>query len=372
MKTIRFFSKTSIFVLFSITCLLLSSTVSSLSAEERGKGKRFISKLKERLAGKDDSSLSPGSNEYSCNTTPSDMRDNNSSETVEKTFTYTTASGTEVERKYLIHLPVKNFSKRSGSVPLIVCLHGGQGNGYKAEESSEFSQLSEKYRFIVIYPHSDSTQWNDGRGNRTSPDDVEFLSKLIQTLKTQFTISKVIMCGVSNGSIMTHRFAIEKHEMLAGIGCIAASIAEDYPRPASPSIPLSVIIIHGTSDPLAPYEGGPIRNFGHGPRGNIISVDDTISFWKNANGGVASVPVKIELISDTVPEDESTAEKTIITCRNGKKVVFFKVINGGHSWPGCEANGVGKVCMDFHASEEIIKFFILPNRKGSINTSGGF
>jgi polyhydroxybutyrate depolymerase len=55
--------------------------------------------------------------------------------------------------------------------------------------------------------------------------------------------------------------------------------------------------------------------------------------------------------------DGATAEHYVYSGGdNGTTVEHYKVINGGHTWPGASIN-VGVTCLDFSASKEIWRFF---------------
>jgi len=65
-------------------------------------------------------------------------------------------------------------------------------------------------------------------------------------------------------------------------------------------------------------------------------------------------------LPDLDPTDGCTVEKITYTdCSDNSNVVYYKVINGGHSWPGAGPAGyaVGNTNQDINASVEIWNFF---------------
>jgi hypothetical protein len=87
------------------------------------------------------------------------------------------------------------------------------------------------------------------------------------------------------------------------------------------------------------------------------SVDQTLSHWTSLND---CVQVDTTILPDLDPTDGCTVEKTIYTnCSDNSNVVYYKVINGGHSWPGAGPAGysVGYTNQDINAGVEIWNFF---------------
>ncbi|MFO0986799.1 MAG: hypothetical protein U1F37_05470 [Alphaproteobacteria bacterium] len=50
-----------------------------------------------------------------------------------------------------------------------------------------------------------------------------------------------------------------------------------------PSAPVSVIVVNGTDDPIVPYRGGTVR-VGVVGFGKVLSTDETMALWAQANG----------------------------------------------------------------------------------------
>ena len=116
--------------------------------------------------------------------------------------------------------------------------------------------------------------------------------------------------------------------------------------------------IHGTEDKYHVYNGpGTIEG------GLYIKeqwpVEKTIEFWvKNNQCGAQGDTV---FIPDIDSDDHCTAQKITYTGGlNNAPVIFFKLVNGGHCWPGSPI-GIGSWednrNMDFFASQEILNFF---------------
>ena len=244
-----------------------------------------------------------------------------------------------IKRTYMVHVPA--IYKSDKRVPLFIVLHGGGGNGEKAEKISRISGLSNREGFILVYPDAVGRNWNDGRdvnkylSHRKNIDDVGFISALIDKISTEYAIDpeRVYVSGASNGGMMAHRLACELTGKIAAIAPVIAAMPENLVGRCSPSRPIPVVMVNGTADPLVPWEGGYVRFIGRKKYGKILSVPDTVQFWVSHNR-CQTGPVKTWL-PDTDPDDGTRVRKTVFGgCKKGAEVVLYEIQGGGHTWPG--------------------------------------
>jgi polyhydroxybutyrate depolymerase len=118
--------------------------------------------------------------------------------------------------------------------------------------------------------------WNDCRAVASTPARTEN----IDDVSLEF-----YLVGYSNGGQMALRLASESPERLRGLALIAANL----PAPGStlcdpPATTVPTLVMSGTSDPISPFEGGPVSIFGFSPRGDVLSSDETASAFLDANG----------------------------------------------------------------------------------------
>ncbi len=272
----------------------------------------------------------------------------------------------DLTRTFLYHIP-KNRQKPS---PLIIALHGGGGSGKDMIKltKGEFNTLSEKYGFIVAYPDAVEKHWNDGReleqyySNRENIDDVKFISKLIDYFVSNFSADgqKVLVTGMSNGGLMAFRLACQLSEKIKAIAPVAASMSVNIHSLCSPQNQISVLIIHGTEDPLIPFEGGTITFNGEN-LGEVIGAENTATYFSNLN--FCNTVSEKTYLEDKDPQDGTRAWKTEYTnCANGTKIALIGIDGGGHTWPDGDPylpeSIIGKVCKDFNACETITSFFL--------------
>lgn len=236
-----------------------------------------------------------------------------------------------------------------------------------AQGFSQMNAVSDTSQFIVSWPQGAGIappgfSWADGRNtsaDQAGIDDVGFIDKLIDTLAQDYSIdtNRIYLCGFSNGGFMAQRLACELNNHFAGIGSLGASMDTVLIQNCSPSFNTPIIFFNGTADPAMPYQGGPMQNPQVTP---VVPVDTAVQFWVNHN--LCESESDWIQVPDSFPDDLSTAEyKSFTNCACNADVQFFKLINGGHTWPGvyiaAQEDILGNTNRDIHASRELWKFF---------------
>jgi polyhydroxybutyrate depolymerase len=131
----------------------------------------------------------------------------------------------------------------------------------------------------------------------------------------------------------------------------------------SPPIPL--FEIHGSQDSVTPISGDPNNNDGWGA---YPSIPFTIDYFSEKNECTL-------MVTETLPNTDTSDGSYVLSEKhlngiNNNEVWFYKVVGGGHDWPGAWGN------MDINAGEEAWLFFqnhidntlSLPNFKDLENT----
>jgi polyhydroxybutyrate depolymerase len=79
----------------------------------------------------------------------------------------------------------------------------------------------------------------------------------------------------------------------------------------------------------------------------------TAAFWADLNS-CSSEPIATE-IEDVTAEDNSTVTLFTYTgCADQTEVLFYRVNDGGHTWPGGGSSSFGNINRDINASAKII------------------
>ena len=266
-------------------------------------------------------------------------------------------------REYLLHVPRGLASTQAA--PLVLVFHGGGGDGAGTERLTGFSALADRERIVVAYPNGVGRNWNDGRdvpdsaAHRERVDDVGFVAALLDAVGRERAIDprRVYATGISNGGVFSHYLAAKLSERIAAIAPVVGGIADGLRPVFAPRAPVSVLIFQGTADPLVPYGGGGVMG---GRRGRIISTDETVRLWVEANG--AALQPVVEDLPDTDPQDGCRAKRfTHAGGRAGAEVVLIRLEGGGHTWPGgaqyLPQRLIGRVCRDVDGTAAIWSFF---------------
>lgn len=255
-------------------------------------------------------------------------------------------------RNYMVYLP--NNYPGTINFPLVIYLHS---YGWTAQQGMNYTllhQVADTSGFIVVYP-SAINNWNSGIGEGAGwqtpdVDDVGFINALIDTLSNHYSINleRIYACGFSNGGFMSYKLACQLSHRIAAIASVGGVISSGTADNCNPQHTMPVLQIHGTADGIVSLLYGTT---------DWYSVDQTLSYWTYVNG---CVQVNTVLLPDLDPTDGCTVKKiTYSNCSDESNVIFYKVINGGHSWPGAAADysWAGNKTNDINAGVEILNFF---------------
>jgi polyhydroxybutyrate depolymerase len=267
----------------------------------------------------------------------------------------------EVQRTYLLHVPASYDGTQP--VALVLAFHGALGTGLGMSRLTAFSELSDRKGFVVAYPDGLNRQWNDGRPTRPlglrNADDVKFVSTLVEHLSQTLHIDpkRVYAAGISNGAMLSHRLGCELSDKIAAIGPVAGTIPQNLAGDCAAKAPVSVIMFHGTGDPLVPFNGGAILS---DPLSQVLSVSDTELLWAKVNGCPFWPQIATEAGSN--PADPSYIQRRVYgPCPNGSEVVSYRIEGGGHTWPGgiqyLPERIIGTTTREINATEIIWDFF---------------
>jgi len=265
------------------------------------------------------------------------------------------------ERSYVVHVPKTYDATKPAAV--VLALHGAGMNGSMMEWFSGLDRKSEQAGFVVVYPSGTGTgpflTWNAGglwaRQAEGRPDDVAFLGKVLDDVEAVLKVDarRVYACGMSNGAMMCYRLAAEMSDRIAAVAPVAGTIAVEASRPGR-AVP--VMHIHGTKDPLVPFEV-PAAGGRAAGRMRFKAVGESIQTWVKLDGCRAVAPT-VEVISKEGDEMRVT-RTTYGGGRDGAEVVLVTVEGGGHTWPGQPApvGFIGKSAMNVSANDLIWEFF---------------
>lgn len=271
-------------------------------------------------------------------------------------------------RTFSIHVP--NGSAPKGGFPVILAFHGGGMQGAGMKRVSGLDGAADRKHFIVIYPDGLDKHWNDGRSTIRNPhDDVGFIAALLDLVEKNYPVNKnkVFATGLSNGALFAQRLGCDLSQRIAAIAPVAGTLPAEMIRSCRPGHAVAVMQISGTADPIMPYDGGLVQDFGgRGEGGQVASVASTADFWAANNGcGSKLAPSRLPPVARLDPT--RIVRTDYRGCLLAGKVTVLSVMRGGHVWPGSTKTGprfvTGRPSRQLNATDAITDFFLsLPQR----------
>jgi polyhydroxybutyrate depolymerase len=259
-----------------------------------------------------------------------------------------------LQRTYVLHVP-SGLDHPSG---LVINLHGAGMNGGDQAAVTGYNGIADAHGWAVVYPDGIDLSWADGRGasgpDQTGVDDVGFLAALVDQLTQEYGIprGRVFATGMSAGAFMANRLACQRADLVAAIAPVAGTLGSGFG--CAPSRPVSVMAVHGTEDPVVPFNGGPM--VGRGGPSDIVSAPAMAQRWRDIDG----CPGPVEKVSGAVHRFTSSG------CGGGTEVVFVQIDGGGHTWPAgnfsLPVEAVGVTTHEFNASQASGQFFAAHGR----------
>lgn len=234
-------------------------------------------------------------------------------------------------RFYKIHLPVGYSYQKS--YPLVFVFHGGLGNPDMIAKQTRFSEKADKENFIVVYPYGTGSfnkkllTWNTwnccGYANKNDINDVDFINAVLKKVKSEYQIDekRIYAAGLSNGGMMCYLLACELSEHFAAIAPVAASMFDTIS--CNPKSEVSIIAFNSINDENILYNGPAEADTSAEMK--TLPVEKVINMWVNNFNCV-----------HLRTSDSSSFQKISYINKNGTEIILYKMLSGGHSWPGGE------------------------------------
>ncbi len=238
-------------------------------------------------------------------------------------------------RQYKVHVPPTYDPKVP--TPLVFCIHGLAQNAVMfCVTGAAMDEKSDAAGFILVMPNGYQSSWNAGTccggASNEKLDDVALFRAIFAQVDTHLNVDhrRVYATGLSNGGYMSYRLACDASDLFAavapGAGAIGINSIGGGTNPTSdftscdPKEPVSVLDMHGTSDPLISYSL-------QAPSLSLISGEDGC--------GTMTAPAA---------SPKSAGDTTCVSysgCPAGIEVIGCSVSGGGHCWFGSPDCGTG-------------------------------
>jgi len=208
------------------------------------------------------------------------------------------------KRTYRIFLPGSLDLKRKA--PLVLALHGRPSNGDEMATISNFDTQASIGGFIAVYPDGSNRGWYPDTAGQTY--NVTFITRLLGRLESDYPVDKtrVFIVGVSDGAGMTYELACKLSDRFAAMASVAGAMPLEN---CNPTMPVSVIEMHGTNDSTLKYAGAV----------------DAIHRWVALDGCVGGPTLRTTGITET---------SLWKGCKDGTAVRLDSVLGGYHQWFG--------------------------------------
>lgn len=269
------------------------------------------------------------------------------------------------DREFLLYLPDQS-SLPAGRSPLVLVLHGGGGTDRDMMRltRARWNELADREGFFVVYPNAVDRMWDFGEGDVSEGldvrvDDLAYFRAVINRAVGVLPVDpdRIFATGISRGAQASWFLACKLPGRMRAIAPVTMPLPEFLADDCRNGPPVGVLVMNGTADPLVPYDGGQIRVF-RKDRGQVLSTDQTMAFWRRRNG-CADAPTSVEEIDR--PGDRTSVVRTDWKDCTGAPVTLYRVDGGGHTWPsGRQYLGswlIGDVSGDIDGAEEIWRFF---------------
>jgi len=269
-------------------------------------------------------------------------------------------------RRYKFYTP-KGAEQLEGERPLVLVIHGGGSTdrGMIKLTKNRWHELADKHGFYVAYPNAAHKKtWDFGEGKiserlKKRVDDLAYFERVIDEVSSRVNIDqrRVFATGISRGGQASFFLACNLSERIRAVAPVAMGLPAFMVNECETGPPVAVAIMNGTKDPQVPFNGGEITVF-RKQRGVVLSASDTVKLWRTRNGCM-NTPSTVHSIDES--NDNTSVEISSWVECSGAPVWFFKIINGGHTWPGglqyLSPRIVGHTSYDIDGSKEAWRFF---------------
>ncbi len=273
-----------------------------------------------------------------------------------------------------MYVPQRTAGERR---PLVVLLHG---NGQSADQllgrpsgaapHKVWLDIAARERLFLVVPNgtpgpTGERGFNDCRADadtNPSTDDAAFILSLVeQQISKGADPGRIYATGLSNGGAMALRLAVEHACHFSAVAPVAA-LMPAASECETPRHPIALFFIHGTTDPISPFEGGVVGGEALEGRGTVLSARESVDTWRRING-VTAPEVETEL-PDLSAEDNSTATLLAAELETWPAVRLLRVNAGGHTEPSIQERYnaffqlvVGRQNADVETAELVWSFF---------------
>ncbi len=226
-------------------------------------------------------------------------------------------------RTFLLYIP-NSLSGQTAPAPLVSVHHGFAMSGKIMEDMTTWKAIAERERFVVAFPDGgDISPWNVGDGvcnvgafvaAPSDQDDLGFVKAIIEAADKKQPIdkSKVFVGGFSMGGYFANNVGCKGRDFARAA---AAHSGGTYSGDC-PGDPIPMLVIHGDSDGLIPYQCGK----------------EAYGYWVERNGCSSDADM------ESVKGGSCVWNKG---CPENRDVGLCTMPGMDHGWAGAPSSGPG-------------------------------
>lgn len=262
-------------------------------------------------------------------------------------------------RKSLLYVPTDIERSTPRLYPLVLVFHERDGGPQSIVRLSRnrFQELAEVRRFFIAFPVALNGRWRNA--------DVLFVRLLLDELIRNYPIDpkQIYAAGFDEGAFFTLQLVCEASDRIRAAAVISGGLRRDQICPFTQ--PVSVLIAHGTADPIVPYDGGEIQVLRES-LGHALPFQETARRLRMGLGCADSPDTVIH--TNRLPDDHtSITTERYDRCQSRRRLHVVTIHGGGHTWPdgwsSVPPEIVGPLSKEWNAADRSIEFFFTGNEE---------
>ena len=254
-----------------------------------------------------------------------------------------------------LHVPESTGGNAAN--PLLLVFHGAAQGARGAELMTWLYPVAEAQGLVVAFPEASGDYWNTPNSPPAYWDvpDVQFVDAAIDLVDAEVGVdrSRVYATGFSNGAIFAEILACLRGDRIAGLGIVGAGMSADISTSCPWERPVPTITFFGDADPQFFWDTGIAAGTG------VLGGAGTAEWLAQQNG--CDPDADVNVVAEVGADGTGVELWRYENCAPGSAVDFYRIVGGGHTWPGSPINfgaGLGRKTRHLSASETMVEFFL--------------
>ncbi|MGE0355221.1 MAG: PHB depolymerase family esterase, partial [Gemmatimonadales bacterium] len=216
--------------------------------------------------------------------------------------------------------------------PLVLVFHGAFGSAGEMARLSGLVEAGAAGGLTLAFLDAPLGNWAEhcdcNNADRLGINDTGFVGSTVDTLARLglADAGRVFAIGFSQGGLFVQRLACEMADRFRGVVSVAATMSGPLAERCTPARSISVTIMHGTRDPVFPWDGGREGRF------RTLGAREAIDSWARRNRcGPQPVSTWLPVPAGSGPRWERLDYRD---CAGQVNVSLIVMHGAGHVWPG--------------------------------------